>query len=165
MTLPYAGEIPANAKHHWHHQENAEQLNDYRCVTGPRRDCVTGADNLGDIVNSATQHDADGLLIETKQDAERGIEQHGQRGERVDRDHDEGDIGLLAGIIRHDGGDRQCRGCAAHSRTDADQRSETSFLPAPARKSKTGRQGRHHRDHDQRGRSRPKGCDIAEADS
>ena len=85
---------------------------------------VAGADHLGDVVNGAAEHHAGGLRVEAEQDAERRIDQHGEGRERIDRDHDEGDVRLLAGIVRHHRRAGERRRGAAHRGADADQRAE-----------------------------------------
>ena len=48
------------------------------------------------------EHHAGRLRVKAKQNAERRIDQHSEGGERIHRHHDEGDVRVLAGIIRHD---------------------------------------------------------------
>lgn len=103
MLLPQASEMPTHAKYHRQQQEHTEQLDDHCRVADGHRDGVPGADHLGDVVNDASQHHASGLRIEPEQDAKRRIDQHGKRGECIDRHYDESDVRLLAGVIWHYG--------------------------------------------------------------
>ena len=98
-----------------------------------------------------------------QQDAERRIDQHGERRQRVDRHHHEGDVGRFAGIIRHHGGNRQRRRCAAHRGADADQRAEARPAPVPAREGETGGERRQHGHYDQNRGPRPERGDIGQA--
>ena len=116
-----------------------------------RRDGVAGADHLGDVMDRAAQHHAGSLRIEAEQDAERRIDQHGDGRQRIDRHHDEGDVRLLAGIVRDHRRHRQRRRSAAHRGADADQRAEARPAPVPFRENETRDQSRYQRHHDQNG--------------